>query len=255
MRWRSLGVGFYHHGRLAEMSTPAQLMTFPGLSYADRARLVRFVLRCRAIDDHTQLDSEPLEAWTRRTCGDGLWERLWRPLFDSKFDGNYDDLPATYLWSRMNRTAGTRDRKGHEVMGWIEGGYQAMVDALADAHPRPRRRRPDLDAGAVRAVLGPPRDRRRARRRLPPARHGRGDAGAPEPAAHARPRARARARARPPALPRHRLPGRARQAQRQPLLRPQHHGPPDPAHERRRDDARGRSGGRRRVARSTCRST
>ena len=132
VRWRSLGVGFYHQGRLAGMSTPAQLLRFPGLSPADRARLVAFVLRCRRISDHAPLDAEPLEAWTRRTCGDRLWERLWRPLFESKFDGRYDDLPATYLWSRMNRTSGTRDRKGEEVMGWIEGGYQAMVDALAE---------------------------------------------------------------------------------------------------------------------------
>src|SRR3712207_8853222 len=43
-----------------------------------------------------------------------------------------EDLPATYLWSRMNRTAGTRDRRGREVMGWIEGGYQTMCDALAE---------------------------------------------------------------------------------------------------------------------------
>jgi protoporphyrinogen oxidase len=132
VRWRRLGVGFYHQGRHAEMSTPSQLLTFPGLSPADRARLVRFVLRCKRIADHTELDTIGLEEWTRATCGDRLWERLWRPLFDSKFDGRFDDLPATYLWSRMNRTAGTRDRKGHEVMGWIEGGYQAMVDRLAD---------------------------------------------------------------------------------------------------------------------------
>jgi protoporphyrinogen oxidase len=132
VRWRRLGVGFYHHGRHAAMSTPAQLLTFPGLTPADRARLVRFVLRCKGIDDHAELDRIGLEEWTRRTCGDRLWETLWRPLFDSKFEGNFDDLPATYLWSRMNRTAGTRDRKGHEVMGAIEGGYQAMVDRLAE---------------------------------------------------------------------------------------------------------------------------
>jgi protoporphyrinogen oxidase len=131
VRWRSLGAGFYHDARLAGMSTPAQLLRFPGLTPADRARLVAFVLRCRRIEDHRPLDAEPLEEWTRRTCGDRLWERLWRPLFESKFDGRFDDLPATYLWSRMNRTAGTRDRKGREVMGWIEGGYQRMVDALA----------------------------------------------------------------------------------------------------------------------------
>jgi protoporphyrinogen oxidase len=132
VRWRRLGGGFFHDGRTAEMSTPAQLLTFPGLSPADRARLVRFVLRCRRIGDHAALDKLPLEAWTRRTCGNRLWERLWGPLFDSKFEGNYDDLPATYLWSRMNRVSGTRDRKGHEVMGALEGGYQNLVDRLAE---------------------------------------------------------------------------------------------------------------------------
>ena len=94
---------------------------------------MRFVLRCKRIDGPLA-SSTPigLEEWTRRVCGDRLWENLWRPLFDSKFDGRFDDLPATYLWSRMNRTSGTRDRKGREVMGAIEGGYQAMVDRLAD---------------------------------------------------------------------------------------------------------------------------
>src|SRR4051794_12657416 len=32
----------------------------------------------------------------------------------------------------MNRVSGTRDRKGHEVMGALEGGYQNLVDRLAD---------------------------------------------------------------------------------------------------------------------------
>ena len=163
VRWRPLGVGFFHDGRLAGMSTPAQLATFPGLRATDRARLVAFVLRCRRIHDHAPLDAEPLEAWTRRTCGDRLWERLWRPLFESKFDGRYDDLPATYLWSRMNRTSGTRDRRGREVMGWIEGGYQAMADALAErirarggaVHTStPVTRIPSVDGRAIGVVAG-----------------------------------------------------------------------------------------------------
>ena len=133
IRWRPLGVGFYHDGSLASMSTPREVLGFPGLSAADRARLVAFVLRCKLISDQGALDKEPIEPWTRRMAGDRLWERLWRPLLDSKFDGAYHDLPATYLWSRMRRTAGTRDRSGREVMGWIRGGHQALADALADA--------------------------------------------------------------------------------------------------------------------------
>ena len=130
IRWRPLGVGFFHDGRLASMSTPRDLLGFPGLRPTDKARLAAFVARCRLISDHVLLDDEPIEGWTRRMGGDRLWERLWRPLLDSKFDGAYDDLPATYLWSRTRRTAGTRDRSGREVMGWIRGGHQQLADAL-----------------------------------------------------------------------------------------------------------------------------
>jgi protoporphyrinogen oxidase len=132
VRWRPLGVGFYHDGRRCSMSTPRELLAFPGLRLDDKARLAAFVLRCRRETDQARLDAEPIEPWVRRTAGDRLWERLWKPLLESKFDGRYHDLPATYLWSRTRRTAGTRDRKGREVMGWIEGGYQTLVDRLGD---------------------------------------------------------------------------------------------------------------------------
>jgi len=132
IRWRPLGVGFFHDGRRCSMSTPLEVLKFPGLRIDDKARLAAFVLACGRISDHEPLDELGIEEWARRKSGNRLWERLWAPLLDSKFDGRYDDLPATYLWSRMRRTAGTRDRKGREVMGAIEGGYQALVDRLAE---------------------------------------------------------------------------------------------------------------------------
>jgi len=59
-------------------------------------------------------------------------ERLWQPLLDSKFDGNYDDLPAGYIWGRTKRMSKTRDASGREIMGWLEGGYETLIAALAD---------------------------------------------------------------------------------------------------------------------------
>jgi protoporphyrinogen oxidase len=58
---------------------------------------------------------------------------MWRPLLDSKFDGNFDDLPATYLWARTRRMSSTRDKSGREIMGWLEGGYETLTAALAKA--------------------------------------------------------------------------------------------------------------------------
>ena len=54
------------------------------------------------------------------------------PLLDSKFDGRYDDLPATYLWARTKRMSRTRDASGRELMGWLQGGYQRLIDALVE---------------------------------------------------------------------------------------------------------------------------
>lgn len=132
-RFRRTGVGFYHDGRLASMSSLRELLSFPALGPVDRVRLGAFVARCQMIREHADLDREPLERWLRRTCGKRLWERLWRPLLDSKFDGRYDDLPATYLWARTRRMSRTRDRTSHEVMGTIDGGYQVLAEALAEA--------------------------------------------------------------------------------------------------------------------------
>src|SRR5690606_3056868 len=48
-----------------------------------------------------------------------------------KFDGRFDDLPATYMWARTRRMSKTRDSAGREVMGWLAGGSRTLIDALA----------------------------------------------------------------------------------------------------------------------------
>jgi protoporphyrinogen oxidase len=129
-RFRPTKVGFYGDGRLFSMTTPKEFLTFPLLKPRDRVRLAGFVARCQLTKDHDELDRTPLLDWLRRRSGKRVLERMWAPLLDSKFDGRYDDLPATYIWARTRRMSKTRDRSGAEVMGWLEGGYQTLIDAL-----------------------------------------------------------------------------------------------------------------------------
>jgi protoporphyrinogen oxidase len=130
-RFRPTKVGFFGDGRLFSMTSPLEFLRFPLLGPLDRLRLARFVARCQLKKSHDDLDGEPLLDWLRRLSGRRVVERLWEPLLDSKFDGRYDDLPATYIWARSRRMSTTRDRSGREVMGWPRGGYQALIDALA----------------------------------------------------------------------------------------------------------------------------
>jgi protoporphyrinogen oxidase len=129
-RFRPTKVGFYDDGRLFSMTSPVEAMKFPLLKPIERARLAAFVARCQTIKTHEKLDQAPLEAWLERLCGKGVTDKLWRPLLDSKFDGRYRGLPATYIWSRTRRMGTTRDRSGREVLGWLQGGYQTLIDAV-----------------------------------------------------------------------------------------------------------------------------
>ena len=129
-RFRPTKVGVYGDGTLLSMTSPREFLAFPLLRFADRLRLAQFIARCQLKKTHDDLDEIPLLDWLRRLCGRRVVERLWEPLLDSKFDGRYDDLPATYIWSRSRRMSTTRDRGGREVMGWPRGGYQRLIDAL-----------------------------------------------------------------------------------------------------------------------------
>ena len=131
-RFRPVGVGFWDRERLFSISSTKEFLRFPLLSPLQRLRLGAFVVRCNRRKGHDDLDGMPLLPWLEKQCGKGVVDRLWRPLLDSKFDGRYDDLPATYMWARTRRMAGTRDGAGREIMGTLEGGYQRMIDALAD---------------------------------------------------------------------------------------------------------------------------
>jgi protoporphyrinogen oxidase len=129
-RFRPTKVGFYGQGRLFSMTSPREFLTFPLLSLPERFRLAAFVARCQLIKTHDDLDALPLVDWLERTCGRRVTERLWKPLLDSKFDGRFEDLPATYIWARTKRMSKTREKSGAEVMGWLEGGYTTLIDAI-----------------------------------------------------------------------------------------------------------------------------
>ena len=52
------------------------------------------------------------------TAATQVVERIWRPLLDSRFDSDHDELPATYLWARTNRMRSARARRRAPARRW-----------------------------------------------------------------------------------------------------------------------------------------
>lgn len=132
LRFSAVGAGFLADGELHDFNGIGDFLRFRPLSPWQRARLAWFVAYCQLRSRYTGLEDIGLERWLRRHCGRGVVERMWRPLLDTRFDGRWNELPATYLWARTRRMSGARTGSGGgEKMGCIVGGHQRLLDALA----------------------------------------------------------------------------------------------------------------------------
>jgi protoporphyrinogen oxidase len=133
LSFNPVGVGFFIDGEMHPFNGIADFLRFPPLSPAARARLAWFVLQCQLRRDYRALESVPLKRWLRRQCGREVLERIWVPLLNSRFDGRYEELPATYLWARTNRMRSARDsRSSGETMGSLKGGHETLIRAAAE---------------------------------------------------------------------------------------------------------------------------
>jgi len=132
LRFVPTGVGFFHHDRMESVSTIRDFLRFSLLSLPQRLRLGAFVAYCQRISGWEKIDHKPLAPWVSRLAGRGVYERMWEPLLKAKFDGDVDDLSATWLWSRTRRMSGARRNGSQEVCGALAGGYQTLCDRLAE---------------------------------------------------------------------------------------------------------------------------
>jgi protoporphyrinogen oxidase len=132
LRYTPVGAGFFANGGMHDFNGIGDLLRFSPLSPAARLRLGWFVAQCQLRGSYDKLEQIPLETWLRRHCGRQVYERIWKPLLDSRFDGDPSGLPATYLWARTRRMSGARGKGGGEEMGYIVGGHQRLIDAMVE---------------------------------------------------------------------------------------------------------------------------
>jgi protoporphyrinogen oxidase len=125
-----VGVGFYIDGQMHDFNGIGDFLRFKPLSPWSRARLAWFVAQCQLRRKYDGLEDVPLERWLKRHSGGKVLDRIWRPLLDSRFDSEHDELPATYLWARTNRMRSARTGNGGaETMGCLVGGHERLIEA------------------------------------------------------------------------------------------------------------------------------
>lgn len=124
VQWRETTMGMVVDGRHHPFNSPLDLLRFSPLRLHDRVRFGVVSLLLRRLGQGRDLDTLRTEDWLRGLYGDVVWERLFAPMFGSKFGPSFGDVPALYLWQRLGRERNVATR------GYPDGGYKTIIDAL-----------------------------------------------------------------------------------------------------------------------------
>lgn len=134
LEFNAVRTGFIHNDRIYPLATVRDFLTFPPLTLKNRVQLGSTLLRARRQQDGQRLDTISVKTWLTQLSGQETFTRIWQPLLEMKFDGDFDSVPATYVRAWMNRMMGIRRLPQlHSRVGYLRYGHYSLVQALADA--------------------------------------------------------------------------------------------------------------------------
>ncbi|MCG6205027.1 NAD(P)/FAD-dependent oxidoreductase [Rhodopseudomonas sp. HC1] len=149
MRWADTSMAYYTHGKVHRWGDPISLLRYPHLSLVEKFRtgLQMFLTtKARNFDSIEHLTSRE---WIESGSGKSVYDKLWKRLQQLKFYEFADHVSASWIATRIKRIGNSRKSIFQEQLGYIEGGSETLVEAIAD----------DIRHGGGRIHLGAPAER------------------------------------------------------------------------------------------------
>ena len=130
LRWRDSRMAYFVDGALYPFLTPVELLRFSPLTLADRVRAGIALKRAQRMREE-DLAPRRAEEWLKEMFGERAFRVIWEPLMRFKFAEHAPEVSAAWIWARMVRLSRSRTSPWREELGYVEGGSQVVLEALA----------------------------------------------------------------------------------------------------------------------------
>lgn len=124
--------GVYYANSFFRLSTPWDLLTFKPLKFLDRLRLGFLAIRVRLVTNWSHLEHMTAREWLIKLAGENVYRIVWQPLLKGKFGPYAEDVSAVWFWNKLKLRGGSRGKGGEERLAYLQGGFVAVAEALAD---------------------------------------------------------------------------------------------------------------------------
>lgn len=132
MQWTETRMGYWYRDKVQDWGNPLALLSFDGLSLVAKIRYGLHAFLSTRRNNWRPLDHQNAKTWIQSWIGKEAWNVCWQTLFDYKFYQYADNLSAAWIWSRIQRVGRSRYSLMREKLGYLEGGSQTILTAMAD---------------------------------------------------------------------------------------------------------------------------
>ena len=141
IEWRVGENAYYVDGVVHPLDTPWEILAYPYLSLYDKYRLAMLTMEVDVrgllpdfdtYDDLADFEDVPVVDFLVEHTTRSVYENFWEPLLEAKFGSRTEDVSAAWLLGRV-KFRGERDLLRGEILGYLEGGFAPLIDALVEA--------------------------------------------------------------------------------------------------------------------------
>lgn len=114
----------YYRNRIYPFNYPKEILGFKPLSKINRLRtgLISLYLKAIPASLAIKMEKETAYRWLKKYYGENIFRIVWQPLLIGKFNQYAQEVNMAWFWARI--------KKRTFRLGYLEGGYQTLIDAL-----------------------------------------------------------------------------------------------------------------------------
>jgi protoporphyrinogen oxidase len=132
IRWVDTSMAYYTHGRVHKWGDPISLLMYPHLTLIEKFRTGLQMFLTTKSGNFDRIEHLTSRQWIERGSGKSVYNKLWKRLQELKFHEFADDVSASWIATRIKRIGNSRKSIFQEQLGHIDGGSEALVEAIAD---------------------------------------------------------------------------------------------------------------------------
>jgi protoporphyrinogen oxidase len=131
MRWVNTSMAYYTHGKVHKWGDPISLLTYPHLTLMEKIRTGLQMFLTTKSRNFDRIEHLTSRKWIEGGSGVSVYNKLWKRLQELKFYEYADEVAASWIATRIKRIGNSRKSIFQEQLGYIDGGSETLVEAIA----------------------------------------------------------------------------------------------------------------------------